>query len=113
MSITWVEIVILCAPCGAGWLTIAYAGYANVRGWSVGAWFAADFSWLQGLAYLALIGAPVIALIRGAWWVPVVVLLVGNVLVRVVLPVFRAQSQFIAAAGVIIGLIASAVVVYQ
>jgi|GEM_PF-2809429 len=113
MTLTLIETLILTVTCGAGWLTIAYSGYANARGWPVGAWLAGDFSWLQGLAYFALIGAPLIAFARGPWWVAVIVLAAGNILVRFVLPTFRAQSQFIALAGVILGLVASVVIALQ
>lgn len=40
MTLGLVEAAILCLTCGAGWLTLAYEGYANARGWPVGAWLA-------------------------------------------------------------------------
>jgi hypothetical protein len=112
MGLTWVDTTILCATCGAGWLTIAYSGYALSRGWICGVWFSNPVSLLHGLAYLALFGARIIASVRGHWWTGAVIFAVANILVRIVLPVFRRRVPFVALAGLILGLIASAVVAF-
>jgi hypothetical protein len=110
MGLTWFDAVILCATCGVGWLTVSYSGYASSRGWVCGMWFINPASPLHIVAYLALIGAPIIASVRGYWWAGFVVLAVANVLVRIALPMLGRRVPFVAMAGLFLGLVASAVV---
>lgn len=104
MENTIINLAILAVTAGFGWLIIAYEGYANTRGWTVGAWFSGPFTWLQGIGYFALIGAAIISFFVSEWWAPIVVLVAANVLVRILLPVFKAQSQVVAIFGVLIGI---------
>lgn len=107
------NIAVLTATVGFGWAIIAYSGYANLRGWTVGSWFAGDFSWLQGLAYLALVGGVALSTIVGAWWHAIVVLLGAFILVRILFSFFGPRSQVVALVGTIVGLALSAMLVWQ
>jgi len=110
MSPNVLDIIILTVTCGCGWLLIAYEGYAIPRGLTVGAWLAGDFSWLQGLAYVGIVGAVVLSFIVSVWWTAVIVIVGANVLARVILPIFKAQSQIVGIVGLLVGFVASGIV---
>jgi hypothetical protein len=110
VGLTWVDTTILSATCGAGWLTIAYSGIARSRGWLCGTAFSNPLSLLHGLAFLSFFGAPIIASARAHWWTGAIILVVGNIFVRIVLSVFGRRVPLVALAGLLLGLIASAVV---
>lgn len=107
-----IDIVVLTATCGFGWLLIAYEGYARPRGWPVGGWLAGDFSWLQGLAYIGIIGTVVLSFVVSAWWAAIIVIVGANILARLFLPIFKAQSQIIGMLGLFAGLVASGIVAW-
>ena len=88
---------------------IAYAGYARPRGLPTGALYASDFSWLQGVAYLAMLCALVLGFLATGWWGPIVVLVGGNVVTRVLLPAAKQNAQFIAPCAVLVLAIVCAV----
>lgn len=96
MPISIVVLLIAIMMCGHAWAIIAYSGYAAPRGWRVGAWYAAEFSWLQGIAYLAIIGALVLGYLAFGWWGPIVVVIIGNVVTRILLASVRESSQLVA-----------------
>jgi len=102
------RLVVFALTAGFGWAIIAYAGYANPRGWPVGAWLASDFSWLQGLAYVALVGAIAASAYAGAWWHALIVVVAANVFVRVLFPIAGPRSQVAGLLGVVIGIPLSA-----
>lgn len=79
MTISLALLITATVMCGLGWAMIAYSGYATLRGWRIGAWYAADFSWLQGIAYLAIIGGLVFGYLAFGWWALIIVLVVGNI----------------------------------
>lgn len=112
MSALTLNLTILTLTAGFGWLIIAYEGYANMRGWPVGAWLSGHFSWLQGIAYVALIVSVILSFVAVAWWAPAVVLIAGNILVRVMLPILKTKSQVVATVGVFVGLLLSVSVVW-
>lgn len=89
---------------------IAYSGYAMPRGWRIGELYAADFSWLQGIAYLAILGSLVFGYLAAGWLGPIVVLVLGNVLTRALLPIAKESSQIIAPTAVLLFGIACIVV---
>lgn len=95
-------LVTATAWCGFGWAMIAYSGYATPRGWRVGALYFADFSWLQGIAYLALFGSLIFGFLAVGWWGPIAVLLGGNILSRLLLPAAKESTQIIAPAAVLL-----------
>ena len=92
-----IAIFTLTGTMGSG--VIAYAGYANLKGLPAGAIFAKDFSFLQGLAWLALIGSIVAAWYFGAWWHALAVLLVANILTRLLFAAFAPQVQILLTLG--------------
>lgn len=110
MGIT--RLVVFALTAGFGWAVIAYAGYANQRGWPVGAWLAGNFSWLQGLAYVALLGAIAAAAYVGAWWHAIVVVIAANAFVRGLFPVAGPRAQVASAVGVVVGIPLSAVMLW-
>ena len=56
-----------------------YRGFATLQGWAVGRWaYAEGDSWINIYACLSLIGAPLIGLIIGPWWLVVVVPVAGH-----------------------------------
>ena len=55
---TMINLALLSCTCGLGWGIIAYSGYAASKGQVCGAWFAGDFSLLQGVGYVAILGLP-------------------------------------------------------
>ena len=99
-----VKISIFILTAGFGWAVIAYAGYAQPRGWSVGSWLASDFSWLQGLAYLAIVASITVSIYTGAWWHAFVVIIFANLLVRTLFPLCGPKSQIYSTVGVLIGI---------
>lgn len=105
-----VDIAVLTATCGFGWLLIAYEGYARPRGLPVGAWLSGDFSWLQGLAYIGIVGAVVLSFFVSVWWTAAVVIVGANILARAILRIFKARSQILGILGLLVGFIASGVV---
>ena len=111
MEIT--RLIVFSLTAGFGWSIIAYAGYANPRGWPVGAWLASDFSWLQGLAYVAVVGAVAASAYSGAWWHAIIVVVAANVFVRVLFPVAGPKAQVVSMLGVVIGIPLSAVLLWS
>ena len=106
------RFVVFVLTAGSGWAIISYAGYANPRGWPVGAWLASDFSWLQGLAYVALVGGVAVSAYVGAWWHAIVVVLVANVFVRVLFPIAGPRAQIGGLLGVVVGIPLSAAMLW-
>lgn len=53
-----------------------------------------------------------LSVVSVAWWAPAVVLIAGNVLARVILPIMKAKPQVVAMVGVIFGLLLSVLVVW-
>lgn len=98
------------ALCGFGGAMIAYSGYALPRGWRVGRLYVTDFSWLQGIAYLAILGSLVFGHLAVGWWGVIVVLVMGNILTRVLLPSAGEKTQVIAPPAVLLLGIACVVV---
>lgn len=90
------------ALCGFGWAMIAYSGFATPRGCRVGASYFADFSWLQGIAYLALFGSLIFGFLAVGWWRPTAMLLAGNILSRRLLPVAEESTQTIVPVAVLL-----------
>lgn len=88
--------------CGFGWAMIAYAGYARPRGLPTRALYATDFSWLQGVAYLAMLCGLVLGFLAAGWWGPIVVLVGGNVVTRLLLPSAKQNTQVIAPGAVVV-----------
>jgi len=112
MTVLAFSLTILTLTASFGWLIIAYEGYANMRGWPVGTWLSGPFSWLQGVAYIALIESAILSFIAIAWWAPALVLIVGNILVRIMLPAMKTKSQVVATVGVFVGLLLSVFIVW-
>lgn len=110
---TMINLALLSCTCGLGWGIIAYSGYAASKGQVCGAWFAGDFSLLQGVGYVAILGSLIIAPIVGPWWHLVVVLLAGNILARVLFAVMGAKVQALLALGVFPLLVVTAWRVWQ
>jgi len=102
MEIT--RFIVFALTAGFSWTIIAYAGYANPRGWPVGAWLAGNFSWLQGLAYIALVGAVAASVYTGDWWHAIVVLVSSNIITRVLLSTAGPLSQIVSMLGVLVGI---------
>jgi len=107
-----VKFAVFALTAGFGWAIIAYAGYANPRCWPVGAWLAGDFSWLQGLAYVALIGAVIASAYSGAWWHALIVIVAANIFVRLLFPAFGPRSQIVSTLGVFFGMPLSAAMLW-
>lgn len=82
--------------CGFAWAVIAYEGYASPRGLPVGALYVADFSWLQGVAYLTILCGLVFGYIATGWWGPIVVFIGGNLVTRLTLHAAKESTQIIA-----------------
>lgn len=110
MEITKLATFFLTA--GFGWAAIAYEGYAAPRGWPVGAWLAGPFSWLQGLAYVALIGAIFASVFAGAWWHAILVIVFANICVRLLFSIAGPRAQVVASLGILVGLPLSAVMLW-
>ena len=102
MTISLALLITATVMCGLGWAMIAYSGYATLRGWRIGAWYAADFSWLQGIAYLAIIGGLVFGYLAFGWWALIIVLVVGNILTRILLAAARENTQMVAPLAVLL-----------
>lgn len=100
-SLQLILLIAAVALCGFGWAMIAYSGYAMPRGWRVGAWYFAGFSWLQGIAYIALLASLIFGYLAVGWWGPIVVLIGGNILTRLVLPTAKESTQLIAPVAVL------------
>ena len=107
-----VKLAVFALTAGFGWSIIAYAGYANPRGWPVGEWLAGDFSWLQSLAYVALIGAVIASAYSGAWWYALVVIVAANIFVRLLFPALGPRSQIASSLGVLFGIPLSAAMLW-
>jgi len=107
MESLYVKLIILCVTCACGWTIIAYEGYAHPRGWPIGSWMSGNFSWLQGIGYLGILESIVISFIIADWWTPIIIIIGGNILVRIALPVFKAKAQIVATVGLVIGIIIS------
>ena len=90
------------ALCGFGWAMIAYAGYAGSHDLPTGTLYAADFSWLQGIAYLAMLFGLVLGFFATGWWGPIVVFGGGNIFTRLLLPSAKKNTQVIAPWAVVI-----------
>lgn len=88
--------------CGFAWAMIAYEGYATPRGLPVGALYIADFSWLQGVAYLAILCGLVFGYIATGWWGLIVVLVGGNLVTRLTLPTAKEKTQIIAPGAIVL-----------
>ncbi|WP_340106347.1 hypothetical protein [Rhodohalobacter sp. 8-1] len=112
MTTTTLNLIILILTASFGWLTIAYEGYANMHGLTVGSWLSGPFTWFQGIAYIALIVSVILSFFTVAWWAPAVVLIAGNILVRIMLPTMKANSQIVAMVGVFVGLLLSVFIVW-
>lgn len=112
MTALTLNLTILTLTASFGWLIIAYEGYANKHGWTVGAWLSGPFSWLQGIAYIALIVSVILSFVKVAWWAPVVVLIAGNILARIMLSTLKAKSQIVSIVGVFVSLLLSIFVVW-
>lgn len=106
------KLIVFTLTAGFGWAIIAYAGYANPRGWPVGGWLAGDFSWLQGLAYVALLGAVAASVYAGAWWHSIVVVAAANVFVKALFPIAGPRAQVASLLGVIAGIPLSAAMLW-
>ena len=106
------RVIILSLTAGFGWVIIAYEGYAYPRGWPVGAWLVGPFSWLQGLAYVALVGAIVASVFAGAWWHAIVVVIAANICVRLLYPIAGPRAQVVALLGVLVGISLSAAMLW-
>jgi hypothetical protein len=106
------SLAIFSLTAGFGWAIIAYEGYATPRGWPIGAWLAGPFSWLQGIAYVALIGAVVASIYAGAWWHAVVVVVAANICVRLLFPIAGPRAQVVALLGIVVGLPLSAAMLW-
>lgn len=104
MDSLYVNLSILTLTCAFGWTIIAYEGYARQRAWPVGNLFAGNFSWVQGVAYIAIIGAAIISFIVTSWWGPILVIVVANLLVRIQFSIFKSKSPILATVGVFIGI---------
>jgi hypothetical protein len=96
MNISIILLFTATVLCGHGWAIIAYSGYAVPRGWRVGTWYAAEFSWLQGIAYVAIIGSLIFGYLAFGWWAPIVVVVIGNIVTRILLATARESAQIIA-----------------
>lgn len=60
------KVALLAGTFGCASAILAYPGYAGARGWPVGAWFRNPVSLLKVFAILALVAAPVVAVVAGA-----------------------------------------------
>lgn len=107
-----IRLAVFVLTAGFGWAIIAYAGYATPRGWPVGAWLAGAFSWLQGLAYVALIGSVIGSAYSGAWWHALVVIVAANIFVRLLFPALGPRSQIVSSLGVLFGIPLSAAMLW-
>lgn len=107
------RFIVYVITAGFGWAVVSYAGYANLRGWPIGAWFARDFSWLQGFAYLAIAGSVVASIYSGAWWHAIAVLALANIFVRMLFPLLGPKSQWLSSVGVVVGLPLSVFLVWR
>ncbi|MBS7350292.1 MAG: hypothetical protein KIG95_09100 [Comamonas sp.] len=101
-SLQLILLIAAVALCGSGWAMIAYSGYATQRGWRGGAWYFAGFSWLQGIAYIALVGSLIFGYLAVGWWGPIAALLGGNIFTRLFLPTAKESTQLIAPIAVIL-----------
>ena len=106
------KIIVFSVTAGLGWSIIAYEGYASPRGWPVGAWLTGAFSWLQAIAYIALLGAVAASVYVGAWWHAFIVVFAANIFVRVLFPITGPQAQVISALGVFVGIPLSAAMLW-
>ena len=98
------RVIVFSLTAGFGWAIIAYSGYANPRGWPVGSWLARDFSWLQGLAYIAVAVAVAASIYAGVWWHGIIVLVAANVFVRILFPMVGPRAQVTSMLGVLVGI---------
>jgi hypothetical protein len=87
------------------WSIIAYSSYALKHDLPVGGLYNAEFSWLQGIAYLTIIGGFVFGFIACGWWGLVAVLVIGNIITRILFFTAREYTQIIAPCIVLLSVI--------
>jgi hypothetical protein len=107
-----ISVIVLCFTTAAGWGVIAYSGFAGPRGLPVGALLAEQYSWLQGLAYLVLLGSIAATFSVGSWWLPLLVIISANLIVRLLFRAAGPTSQYICAIGAVLAIPSIAVIVY-
>lgn len=90
-------------------VVFAYRDYAIQKGWAVGSWAFSDTSWIKILAAVTMIGAPILGLIEGPWWLLLVVPIAGFFTGLVATNLLKSLVQPIAIAGLAIGWFSSLV----
>lgn len=106
----WVQRALLLSgtfACAA--VVFAYRDYAIQKGWAVGAWAFSDTSWIKVLAAVTMIGAPILGLIEGPWWLLLIVPVGGFFAGLIAANLLRSLVQPIAIAGLAIGWFSSLV----
>ena len=78
-----------------------YEFYADTKGWPVGKMYRDGTSILRIFAFLALIGAPIVALVVLPWWMVIVVVVGGFLTGLLVVQTLKAASQIVAPVGLV------------
>ena len=106
----WVQGTLLLSgtfACAA--VVFAYRDYALQKGWPAGSWALLDTPWVKVLAAIAMLGAPVLGLVEGNWWLALVVPVGGFFVGLLAMNLLRSLVQPIAIAGLVIGWFSSLV----
>lgn len=106
-EITSVPFILMTLVCAFSWITVAYEGVANTKGWVVGRWFSGT-SPLVIVCILSLLTTAGLAFYIDPWWSPIAALILGNVLSRLIFMFFQPYSQLLGIAGLIASVIAVA-----
>ena len=78
-----------------------YEGYADAKGWPVGKMYRDDISILKIFAFLAGIGAPIVALFMLPWWMAIVVVVGGFFTGLLGVRTLKSRSQIVAPIGLV------------
>lgn len=77
MSLPIVHVVVLALTFGFGAVAVVYEVYADSSGWPVGEWYRSETSFPTILGMLAVLGAPIAALVLLPWWFALIVVVTG------------------------------------
>ncbi len=106
----WVQgTLLLSGTFACASVVFAYRDYALQKGWPAGSWALLDTPWVKVLAAIAMLGAPVLGLVEGNWWLALVVPVGGFFVGLLAMNLLRSLVQPIAIAGLVIGWFSSLV----
>lgn len=91
--------------CGAGIAIISYRGVARLYYLPMGRQYSADFSLLQGIAYIAIIGSLYAGFITSRWYGLAAVLIGGHIFSVSLISLTRHKTQTIAPIALVLAAI--------